>query len=64
MQVYKWTDAAIHCYERGCICRGCLFNKMIGKSCRMKESVLGLVKKFGKPKGIITKNIIEESEEL
>lgn len=47
---YGWTPAARECYERGCICDGCLMSWTLGKRCRMKEAVLYLVREFGAPK--------------
>lgn len=44
-----WTRTAQECYERGCVCEGCLVYEQIGKDCRMKAAVLELVRKFGKP---------------
>ena len=45
-----WNDTAIECYKRGCICSGCPLPKMESMKCQMKSAVLGLVRKFGKPK--------------
>lgn len=49
----NWTQSAIDCYEIGCNCRNCNLNKIYFlKSefkCRMKETVIELVRKFGKP---------------
>ena len=47
-----WTEDAINCYERGCICEGCLMKKMITSlnKCQMKASVLELVRIHGIPK--------------
>ena len=47
--LYRWTDDAINCYYRGCVCSDCPMYEMIGSQCQMKRSVLGLVRKFGKP---------------
>ena len=45
-----WTDGAIFCYERGCNCNGCFVADIItSQSCLMKNAVLELVRKFGKP---------------
>lgn len=60
----RWTPSAVDCYFRGCICKGCPIQEILGNRCRMKQSVLKLVKKFGKPErrrfGLV---IEEESEE-
>lgn len=45
-----WTEGAIYCYKRGCNCQGCYMNDLIESTpCRMKNAVLELVRKFGKP---------------
>ena len=51
----NWTPTAIDCYSIGCCCYKCnlykiYFNK--GTRCRMKETVIELVRKFGAPGGI------------
>ena len=43
----RWTELAIDCYNRHCICRGCVFQNI---GCRMKSTVLGLVRTIGVPK--------------
>ena len=48
MEMRRWTDSAIECYKRGCRCSGCTI-KQIYPQCRMKNSVIQLVAKFGKP---------------
>lgn len=46
----RWTQAAKDCYERGCVCEGCFFNDFFsGYKCRMKASVIELVRLFGAP---------------
>lgn len=59
-----WTLAAVECYNRGCVCKGCInetgfyeniFTK-IKRPCQMKACVLESVRRFGKP----TKAIIEK----
>lgn len=60
----RWTTSAIDCYYRGCVCSGCSVYKVLGNRCRMKQSVLMLVKRFGKPKRRKYQDlVIEESEE-
>lgn len=44
----KWTESAIDCYNRGCICKGCSVKFVIDK-CEMKKKVLQIVKVLGKP---------------
>lgn len=45
----RWTPAAKECYFRGCRCLGCSVYNLIGKQCRMKQTVLYLVTKLGAP---------------
>lgn len=52
--VKRWTKIAEECYFRGCACRGCYYEEFFLKSnqrCKMKATVLELVKVLGKPKG-------------
>ena len=49
-----WTPTAIDCYNIGCRCFRCnlykiYFEKSVFK-CKMKETVIELVRKFGVPK--------------
>lgn len=46
----RWTQAAIYCYKRGCICNGCFYKQILETECSMKESVLALYKRYGEPK--------------
>lgn len=46
---HNWTETAVDCYRRGCVCDGCNIFKIIGEKCNMKRTVLDLVKKFGAP---------------
>lgn len=54
-----WTPTAIECYELGCRCSKCNIYKLYFASnmfkCKMKETVIELVRKAGAPK-------IEEEE--
>ena len=49
METRRWTLAAKHCYDRHCICEGCLYSTL-ETGCYMKGVVLELYQKFGKPK--------------
>lgn len=44
-----WTESAIECYKRGYDCIGCPTQELISIKCRMKESVLKLIKTKGLP---------------
>ena len=49
----KWTQSAIECYLIGCNCSKCTLNKLYFSNsifkCKMKEVVIELVRKIGKP---------------
>lgn len=49
----SWTPTAVDCYNIGCQCSKCNLHKLyfkdrIGK-CKMKETVIELVRKIGAP---------------
>ncbi|MBR1776056.1 hypothetical protein IJ750_03155 [bacterium] len=48
-----WTPSAIDCYEIGCRCSVCNLNKIYFRNnpfkCKMKETVIELVRKYGIP---------------
>lgn len=60
---YNWTDLARECYERGCVCRGCIIKEQLESPCQMKRSVFELVRKFGAPPKIIEKNGLTPTEQ-
>lgn len=49
----NWTPSAIDCYKLGCVCSRCNLNKLYFADsifrCRMKETVIELVRKIGAP---------------
>ena len=46
-----WTEQAVECYERGCICNEeCSCFRILGRKCNMKACVLESVKTLGTPK--------------
>ena len=50
--VRRWTNTALECYKRGCVCDGCFYSDFFNGSsqkCQMKASVLELVRVLGKP---------------
>lgn len=51
-----WTDTAIECYKRCCVCRDCFYFVFFDNGCQqkyqMKASVLELVKTFGRPREV------------
>lgn len=49
-----WTPSAIDCYERGCNCKDCNIPHPESEACRMKDTVLALVKTIGKPEDNIS----------
>lgn len=44
-----WTQGAVECYSRGCVCQDCELFEILGKNCKMKESVLSLFRQLGAP---------------
>lgn len=49
----KWTPTAIDCYKLGCVCNKCNLFKIYfinsSTKCKMKETVIELVRRFGIP---------------
>lgn len=46
----RWTLVTLECYERGCNCRGCIYDELLlSCKCQCKAAVLELVKKNGAP---------------
>ena len=63
-QYRRWSEGAIECYKRNCVCFNCPTHDLIGDQCKMKYAVLQLVKNYGLPDEIKAKQIeIKESEE-
>lgn len=54
----NWTKAAIECYMLGCNCSKCPTAEYV-KNCRMKQSVIQLVARFGVSKKIPERSIDE-----
>ena len=56
----NWTPAAVDCYMLGCSCSRCYLNKIYflpsGFKCRMKDTVIELVRKLGAPEVIYDNN--------
>ena len=48
----KWTQSSKDCYKRGCRCNGCIYQKLLSSPCRLKETVIDLVREFGAPEEI------------
>lgn len=46
----RWTQGAVECYQRGCVCEGCLTGQIMEQRCRMKITVRELIKRLGAPK--------------
>lgn len=67
--VRRWTETAKMCYLRGCICESadctpsiCEYKVILGKECRMKATVIELVRKFGIPKGVSERTVLNEND--
>ena len=58
VSVQRWTEGAINCYKRGCVCKNCPVKNLItSQKCQMKSAVIELVKKFGMPfSGLLRKS--------
>lgn len=48
-ELRRWTVLAVYCYKRHCVCKDCLYKGILETECYMKETVLALYRKFGKP---------------
>lgn len=62
-EIYRrWTESAIACWKRGCVCKGCIYENFFQsiKRCRMKSAVIALVKQLGPPPNLKEKKIILE----
>ena len=67
-QYKRWTDTAIECYLRGCICEGCLMKYFFDNAaeekykpkCQMKRAVIQLVKNYGSPSEEYIRRLIEK----
>lgn len=61
--VRRWTQDSIDCYKRGCICSGCFYYDFFNKNpqkCRMKATVLELVRVLGRPIGLSSQDILKD----
>lgn len=58
----RWSEGAIRCYAIGCNCNKCdIYPEDIKKKCRMKQSVMILVRDIGKPferENVLTNNTL------
>ena len=55
-----WTNEARFCYMSGCNCREYTNRFESQKQCQMRRVVLELVRRFGAPKGVEVKGVINE----
>ena len=58
-RVGKWTNIQKECYERNCVCEGCIYTEY-NPNCMVKGSIIEKVLRFGLPKGIKTKTVRAE----
>lgn len=58
-----WTESAIDCYKRHCVCQDCPIARP-SAGCCMKSSVLALIREFGSPEAIIEKQREKEEKIL
>lgn len=54
-----WSNIQKECYDRNCICKGCMYIKY-NRNCCVKDSIIKRVLKFGLPKNIKTKGVLAE----
>ena len=62
MNERKWSKIAIECLNRGCVCDGCHIQDIMESKCRLKYTVIELVKKWGMPNGNNYNRFSEEDE--
>lgn len=55
----RWTRTAVECLNNHCICGRCQLLDIV-YNCHMKETVLELYKKYGRPDDYIEPTIREE----
>lgn len=59
-QIKHWTQSAIDCYKRECVCEGCPVYELVFKpakrKCMMKAAVIATVRKLGVPDKLIKKD--------
>ena len=44
-----WTPSAIDCFERKCRCKGCFYSEILETTCKMKYTVIQIIKVKGLP---------------
>ena len=59
-----WSESAIACYKRGCICEGCDIPHPTEDKCMMKSVVLDLSRRIESPEEYIRKQEEQEKQEL
>lgn len=63
MEYNKWTQSAIECYSRQCICTGCPIKAQLESKCYMKTCVMELLEKFGEPPNFMNDDIFPDMSE-
>lgn len=46
-----WSNLQRFCYERNCICYGCLYKQYNDGNCNVKQSLIEKIRYFGIKKG-------------
>lgn len=59
-----WSESAIECYKRGCICEGCDIPHPTEDKCMMKSVVLDLSRRIESPEEYIRKQEEQQQKEL
>lgn len=57
----RWTEGAVECCNRQCICKDCIMNEILDGRCRMKKAVINLVKYHGVPTEVRQPTIMMEA---
>ena len=63
MEYKTWTQSAIECYSRQCICTGCPIKAQLESKCYMKTCVMELLEKFGEPPNFMNDDIFPDMSE-
>ncbi len=49
LEMLKWTPQAQDCYNRGCICQGCIINDVVETKCHLKNIIPKILEQCGVP---------------
>lgn len=63
--VKRWTRVSIECLKRGCVCKGCFYEKFFSSEtmkCQAKKAVIELSTALGTPKEYTEPTVIKDYE--